>query len=141
MNEEEKEFVDHIRSVYRAPEMSSSEAVRFDEALTKRRSVRPSMPRGLVLAGAVGALALLLWTWTPDGPDMQPDGLVAQSEAPLGDPKLEAPEDEFGDESAWGFEVLFDDEEDLADDAEWMPDDYLALATLIDFHQKEELIP
>ncbi len=142
MNTEDKDFVARAREAYRPDEMTAGQIRRFDEALSERLARGRGRARTLTWAMAMAVVAVGIFAVSQ---------MVIHGETEFGGTPSEvaALTDTSGSVDEWPNEddvsaLTIDDVADGGFDEllqdEWLPDDYQALAMVIDLNSELEIL-
>ena len=142
MNTEDKDFVARAREAYRADEMTARQIRRFDEALSERLARGRGRARTLTWAMAMAVVAVGIFAMSQMVIDEETELDRTSSEVAT----VTAPSDSVDewptedDVSALTMDdVAGGDFDELLQD-EWLPDDYQALAMVIDLNSELEIL-
>ena len=142
MNTEDKDFVARAREAYRPDEMTAGQIRRFDEALSERLARGRGRARTLTWAMATAVVAVGIFAMSQMVIDEETElDRISSEVATVTDPSDSVDEWPTEDDvSALTMDdVAGGDFDELLQD-EWLPDDYQALAMVIDLNSELEIL-
>lgn len=122
----DRRFVERLAGHYRPEPFGAMQRARFDATLRERIESRRRMPRWLpALAGSAAALAIAWWSWPLAAPSPAPEGEVRIGRAEI----APAEAGDAAEPTGWEADVMLVDADDTLAEEEYLPDEYLVIAT------------